>query len=611
MAKFINKKEQVYDLKLTSYGHHLLSIGEFKPIYYAFFDDNVIYDKSYTVPPTRDTYTLATQWQDNCSVYDASNRLQGWWRLNTDVSTTGDIIDSSKNGRNGTFTHDTWRPAFSTTLYPDLIQAASCTFDGTITGTIIGSPGLWDAVIGTAAGGTSLMSFSIWVYYTGPGDSTKPRLFQFGDKNNNNGQVWAYVGNAGKVWLGVGHSDTNGQWKTTNNEIDVATPTWTHVVITYDARAVANVPTIYIDGSAVAVTTATTPVGDYQGIQTTDAYIGRRGGATQRAFEGNLADFGVWNRLLSATEASLIYNASQGAATACPAWVENQNDIDNRIKHETQYLESLVLFEDIDDAAAANIGETIDPLSTELTWVQRLPRKDVFKMDAMIGDAYLDGKTNAAPAWKVVALQSTITSSQEKGMVEASSEIAIPQLNIEANYTKKVVESTFEFDPSSVRALNDQTSTFIDDKIIILEQDDPVFYIEEVNTELLTENFEIEVFGYVVSGSNVSGPATGSQQDTLERKYFRKEIPQIVDGFMVSNTKQTVAVEEITTGSVEYYFDVLADQNIEQQLACRGALDFDKSSYYIDLDFECDQEEEENVFYDIYGSVTEPEICQD
>ena len=68
---------------------------------------------------------------------------------------------------------------------------------------------------------------------------------------------------------------------------------------------------------------------------------------------------------------------------------------------------------------------------------------------------------------------------------------------------------------------------------------------------------------------------------------------------------------EITTGSVEYYFDVLADQNIEQQLACRGALDFDKSSYYIDLDFECDQEEKENVFYDIYGSVTEPEICQD
>ena len=42
MAKFINKKEQVYDLKLTNYGHYLLSVGKFKPSYYAFLDDNVL-----------------------------------------------------------------------------------------------------------------------------------------------------------------------------------------------------------------------------------------------------------------------------------------------------------------------------------------------------------------------------------------------------------------------------------------------------------------------------------------------------------------------------------------------------------------------------------------
>ena len=101
-----------------------------------------------------------------------------------------------------------------------------------------------------------------------------------------------------------------------------------------------------------------------------------------------------------------------------------------------------------------------------------------------------------------------------------------------ANYHKKVVESTFEFDPSSVRELHDQTFTFIDNKRIILEADDPIFYIEEVNTELLTENFDISVFGYVTSGSNVAGPGTGSQQDLLERKYFRREIPQIVDGYL-------------------------------------------------------------------------------
>ena len=42
--KFFNKKEDVIDLQLTQYGKYLLSQGKLKPEYYAFFDDDVIYD---------------------------------------------------------------------------------------------------------------------------------------------------------------------------------------------------------------------------------------------------------------------------------------------------------------------------------------------------------------------------------------------------------------------------------------------------------------------------------------------------------------------------------------------------------------------------------------
>jgi len=45
--KFFNKKEQVIDLQLTQYGKHLLSKGVFKPVYYAFFDDNILYNGHY------------------------------------------------------------------------------------------------------------------------------------------------------------------------------------------------------------------------------------------------------------------------------------------------------------------------------------------------------------------------------------------------------------------------------------------------------------------------------------------------------------------------------------------------------------------------------------
>ncbi len=47
MATFIDKKERVFDIELTSYGKYLLSVGKFKPSYYAFYDDNIIYDKQY------------------------------------------------------------------------------------------------------------------------------------------------------------------------------------------------------------------------------------------------------------------------------------------------------------------------------------------------------------------------------------------------------------------------------------------------------------------------------------------------------------------------------------------------------------------------------------
>tara|TARA_A100001515_G_scaffold55781_1_gene43999 strand:- start:320 stop:1354 length:1035 start_codon:yes stop_codon:yes gene_type:complete len=42
--EFFDKKEEVMEIQLTSYGKELLSKGNFKPFYYAFFDEGVMYD---------------------------------------------------------------------------------------------------------------------------------------------------------------------------------------------------------------------------------------------------------------------------------------------------------------------------------------------------------------------------------------------------------------------------------------------------------------------------------------------------------------------------------------------------------------------------------------
>ena len=41
---FFNKKEDVVSIELTPYGRSLLAKGKLKPAYYAFFDDDILYD---------------------------------------------------------------------------------------------------------------------------------------------------------------------------------------------------------------------------------------------------------------------------------------------------------------------------------------------------------------------------------------------------------------------------------------------------------------------------------------------------------------------------------------------------------------------------------------
>lgn len=44
--EFFNDKEDVFDIQMTQFGKYLLSKGKFKPKFYSFSDDNVIYDIS-------------------------------------------------------------------------------------------------------------------------------------------------------------------------------------------------------------------------------------------------------------------------------------------------------------------------------------------------------------------------------------------------------------------------------------------------------------------------------------------------------------------------------------------------------------------------------------
>jgi hypothetical protein len=293
-----------------------------------------------------------------------------------------------------------------------------------------------------------------------------------------------------------------------------------------------------------------------------------------------------------------------------------QSNIQQRIQEETQYLETITVFDNIDASLLWYGGKATGQTRMEqdaehridlwwesdVTATMREPDTVNLKFSSMIGDAALDGNTQHAPAWKVVALEGQISSSTH---TDTKNKIHIPQINVDLNYVKKVVSEadTFagQFPDTTMDALG-FLGGFAGGGAIALVMDHPLVYCEEMNTQLFTENFDVEVF-MIESGSMANG-------DKFIRKYFERFKPQIVDNLMVSATPQANDHNDLTVDSVEYYFDIYTDEQIGEAVACKAAEIFNKSSYYVDLDFECaTSEDDEQFLNDIYGRVTESEIC--
>jgi len=297
---------------------------------------------------------------------------------------------------------------------------------------------------------------------------------------------------------------------------------------------------------------------------------------------------------------------------------ESSNQIHDRIKNKTQYLESQVLFDEVETESTIIQGDVgtfyeldINPISIE-------PRKDVFKYEHAIGDAYLDGDRNLAPAWKVVALNGKILTSSLSDNVN---DFKIPQIDITLNYFKKTVKKNFigRYSTGSVSRALSTSNEFTDGTTLQLFSEDLVLYVEELNTELLFENFDIEVYE-VLTGSGNRRCITSDtcvNQDKFRKKYFNEQNYSLKgaaiteDYFTKNKAFDRLGVVRSVSSSVQYYFDVLTDESIDNKMACKASEIFNKESLYIDLDFDCENLDStiRKFTMDIYGPVTEPEIC--
>jgi hypothetical protein len=102
-----------------------------------------------------------------------------------------------------------------------------------------------------------------------------------------------------------------GIWNTPSNSVPVGA--WTHILVTYDSGNVpGNVPIIYINGVSQVLTVAQSPLGTIADESGTNFVIGNVNSASYQwthPFDGKIFDARVYNRILTATEVTTLYNA--------------------------------------------------------------------------------------------------------------------------------------------------------------------------------------------------------------------------------------------------------------------------------------------------------------
>lgn len=164
--------------------------------------------------------------------------------------------------------------------------------------------GTTDAIDTGYTGYTTAWSMAFWAWRTGAGGGDLARLF---DKDGAGGVgsrflFYSSTGSyyvIGVVWTGSGDAS----WTFPQN----GTGAWAHFVITYDGSSSSNNPAAYINGVSQTLTPGTAPSGSLDTSGTGSYRVGNRSDGP-RAWNGRLAEFAHWGRILTAGEIAALAN---------------------------------------------------------------------------------------------------------------------------------------------------------------------------------------------------------------------------------------------------------------------------------------------------------------
>lgn len=294
--------------------------------------------------------------------------------------------------------------------------------------------------------------------------------------------------------------------------------------------------------------------------------------------------------------------------------VEAQNYAETRILEETPITKTQVNFSSAEDSVHEQV-ELVRGNKIEFREALQQDPEKHYAMSAPLGNSSLS--SSYSPSWHIKIYGKEFDSQSLVSQGEQPT-LQIPQLNVENIIYKTLIASAGQqVDYGSFRSVGDagegghpDSSALMsrvaeDGSIVEISSEHFILDIDEFNTDVLKENYDIEVFiveNEIVNGNNL---------EKLVPLSFLKKFHNIKDGILLDDDEvESYSEENIDSTYVEYYFDIEVDEEIDKKLLCDLGYrtDYSRRSYVV---VECDESGEIGRREDIYSSTAEPPFGDD
>ena len=580
MAKFLNKKERVYDLKLTSYGKHLLSKGNMKPVYYAFFDSEVLYDKDYARhgdPASADGTAIelsGTAEPQN----DIHNRIKNETQYIESLVKFREVEETAGFGNIEDYFTESSMDFFGLGALPFGIRSYFSAL------TMRAKPEEYIDI----TGGAMSLDWFYSLYDISATEIGTPSDFL---SPTPRADFFRFESSIGDAYFDAENQQHAPAWKVVTLQGQVSSSSEqsiSHLYARSEGRDEQKIPQMNVELNYVK---KVQPLESVDNPNDIPELISRtRTFADNRLIELVRDDLVVYadeinTQILTENfdlevfevEQSSVGTPSTGKITRATSrpFLGDKITISDGVSTAT--------FEFINDGGTPGAGSVGVVLSSAykyggVGWGTNNRFGTMENFVAAINQSdnagWEDGGREGTP--RCVTTDKCYTGTHD--------------LNVTANNGDHSLR--FDVPADTVSPTSD----------IVIE------LINHIGGEISNEPIIIDTDS--ASHFSVEGFGGGTNNiEILHRKYFKNEIPQVVNGMMVTKNKVTNYSTDYSKDAVEYYFDVYKDMDVNRNLACRGANIFNKDSYYVDLDFDCDAEgacrddsASGELLYDIYGN---------